>query len=387
MASQPLPIPPYQEQFGRMVDQVQDYAIIMLDPKGVVLSWNAGAERAKGYRAEEIVGQHFSKFYPEEAVLRGWPQEELKISLEHGRFEDEGWRIRKDGTTFWANVVITPWRDDAGRLQGYLKITRDLTARKQAEDRLTDFARRLERSNRELEQFASVAAHDLQEPLRKIQAFSDRLEKQATNLDDQSRDYLRRMIGAVGRMRDLINALLTFSRVTTKAQAFSDVDLAQVASEIVSDVEGRIQQTGGRVEIGALPVIEADPLQMRQLLLNLTANALKFRRPEEAPVVRIEAEEQDGTIKLKVSDNGIGFEEIYLDRIFDVFQRLHGRQEYEGTGMGLAICRKIVERHQGTISAQSKPGEGATFIVSLPRKQTQEGQPNGSQIDHYPHGR
>jgi len=239
--------------------------------------------------------------------------------------------------------------------------------RKRAQDQLERTAARLSQSNRELQDFASVASHDLQEPLRKIQAFGDRLKNKCEQqLTDDSRDYLERMLNAASRMQTLINDLLTFSRVTTKAQPFSRVDLNLIAREVLSDLEVRIEQAGGRVEVSTLPVIDADPLQMRQLLQNLIANALKFRKPDQPPVVQIFAASNDGVCKIFVADNGIGFDEKYLDRIFTVFQRLHGRGAYEGTGVGLAVCRRIVERHQGSITASTQPGQGATFIVTLP---------------------
>jgi light-regulated signal transduction histidine kinase (bacteriophytochrome) len=234
----------------------------------------------------------------------------------------------------------------------------------------------LRRSNRELEQFASVASHDLQEPLRKIQAFGDRLQsKFADSLGEQGGDYIDRMQGSAARMRSLIDALLNYSRVTTKAQPFLEVDLAAIAKEVVSDLEGRLQETAGRVELGPLPTCEADPLQMRQLLQNLLGNGLKFHPPGVPPVVRVEgrvlpaAGGSPAQCEIVVRDNGIGFEEAYREKIFDVFQRLHGRQEYEGTGMGLAICRKIVDRHRGTIVADSAPGQGAAFTIKIPQRQ------------------
>lgn len=233
----------------------------------------------------------------------------------------------------------------------------------------------LRQSNRELEQFASVASHDLQEPLRKIEAFGDRLKMNRETLNDQARDYLDRILSSASRMRTLINDLLSFSRVATRAQPFKPIDVGQIAREVVGDLEGRIQQVNGKVELGQLPQIEADPTQIRQLLQNLIANGLKFHRPGVLPVVRVNARQFESNgqaphIELTVVDNGIGFEEQYLDRIFEVFQRLHGRNEFEGTGIGLAICRKIVERHGGAITARSKPGEGAAFIVTLPVAQT-----------------
>ena len=237
----------------------------------------------------------------------------------------------------------------------------------------------LQRSNRELEQFASVASHDLQEPLRKIQAFGDRLLiRNSAELGEQGRDYLDRMLSSAARMRSLIDALLSFARVTTKAQPFVAVDLGVIAGNVVSDLESLTQRSGGSVEVGELPTLEADAQQMRQLLQNLIANGLKFSRPGEAPRVQVRSRLLDETevggeaiprCEISVADNGIGFEETYLDRIFELFQRLHGRQEYEGTGMGLAICRKIVQRHGGEITARSTPGSGATFLVTLPLRQ------------------
>ena len=250
---------------------------------------------------------------------------------------------------------------------------------KDAQRELEDVAGRLKRSNTELESFASVAAHDLQEPLRKIQTFGDRLSrKHADTLGGNGVEYFDRMLDAAGRMRTLINDLLEFSRVTTNITPFAPVDMARVAQGVASDLEVRIDETGGRVELGDLPVVDADPLQMHQLLQNLIGNALEFHRPGVPPLVKVHGEPLNGhshlngedagapVWKVRVEDNGIGFEEKYLDRIFSIFQRLHGRSKYEGTGIGLAVCRKIVERHGGTITARSAPGRGSTFTVTIP---------------------
>jgi light-regulated signal transduction histidine kinase (bacteriophytochrome) len=260
------------------------------------------------------------------------------------------------------------------------RLAAEVEERQRVNATLTALTTRLEQSNRELQDFASVASHDLQEPLRKIQAFGDRLRsKFAEPLGEAGRDYVDRMHSAAARMQTLINDLLSFSRVTTKAQPFAPVDLGGLARDVVGDLEARIESSGGRVEVGELPTIEADAVQMRQLFQNLIANALKFRRPEVAPVVRVSAtmptevgtpaEDGEGAsrnVEIRIADNGIGFDEKYLDRIFNVFQRLHGREQYEGTGIGLAVCRKIAERHGGSITATSRPGEGTTFVVTLP---------------------
>jgi signal transduction histidine kinase len=234
-------------------------------------------------------------------------------------------------------------------------------------------ARELERSNAELDQFASIASHDLQEPLRKVQTFSERVsELDADRLSEKGRDYLRRSADAAGRMQLLIEDLLTFSRVATQKRPFVRTDLGQVAREVTSDLDATIQEANGSVEIGELPTPVVDELQMRQLFQNLISNAIKFRREGVDPVVRIEGEVHGADVEIRVSDNGTGFEPRYANRIFRVFERLHGRGEYAGTGIGLALCRKIAERHGGTVIAGSTPGEGSTFTVTLPMDHVDE---------------
>jgi signal transduction histidine kinase len=261
-------------------------------------------------------------------------------------------------------------RDKLGEAQKQLAL---------ANEDLTDSTVRLEQSNGELRDFASVASHDLQEPLRKVQAFGDRLlAEYGAALDEQGRDYLDRMLKATKRMQSLIYDLMTFSRVSSRARTFLPVDLAQVTREVLSDLEVRIAETDALVEVGDLPTIDADATQMRQLLQNLIGNALKFHQKGRPPAVRVYAAmadfgpAADGTFRLAVEDQGIGFEEKYLDRIFTVFQRLHSRTEYEGTGVGLAVCRKIAQRHGGDITATSILGKGATFLVTLPSSHANE---------------
>jgi light-regulated signal transduction histidine kinase (bacteriophytochrome) len=228
-------------------------------------------------------------------------------------------------------------------------------------------ARELARSNAELEQFASIASHDLQEPLRKVQTFAEQVRvREHDQISEQGRDYLDRMSSAARRMQDLIDDLLRFSRVTTNTRPFAAVDLAETARAVSADLEAVIDESGATVELGELPTVDADPVQMRQLLQNLLSNALKFHREGDAPHVKVTGRVEGRLAEIAVSDDGIGFDERYAQRIFRVFERLHGRGAYPGTGIGLALCRKIVERHGGTITATSAPGEGATFLVTLP---------------------
>jgi two-component system sensor kinase FixL len=274
-----------------------------------------------------------------------------------------------------------------GQPLAFLTIT-DITKRKRIEETLRLYSDKLERSNGELQDFAQIASHDLQEPLRKILAFGDRLKAKAgESLDNECQDYLQRIFNAAARMQTLITDLMIFSRVETKAQTFFATDLGVIAREVSADLETLIEKTGGRVEIEELPTIDADPVQMRQLLQNLIGNSLKYYRAGVPPVVRIHGQElnerrRDSIAKsggvarqlcqILVEDNGIGFDEKYLDRIFNMFQRLHKKGEYEGTGVGLAICRKIVDRHGGNITARSRPGEGTTFVVTMPVAQPKE---------------
>ena len=240
---------------------------------------------------------------------------------------------------------------------------------------MKDLMARLERSNRELEEFAYVASHDLQEPLRKVSGFGGLLASECGEaLPPEGKQYLQWMVDATARMQNLIEDLLALSRVATRGKPFAPVDLAAICRAVVSDLEPHLRSADGRVEVQPLPTLEADPIQMHQLMQNLIGNALKFHKPGETPVVEVWSEPgaERGTrrlCRLFVKDNGIGFDEKFLDRIFTVFKRLHGRDVYEGTGIGLSICRKIVQRHGGRITAQSKPGAGATFIVTLPLKQ------------------
>jgi PAS domain S-box-containing protein len=401
-----------------VVDAMGD-ALLLHTLEGKITFVNPAYEELTGYDKSELVGKDAADVgakvtRPEdaeitaasiEATLKGEARMPAPVTL-----------VSKEGRETPTAFTVSFMRDAKGEPSTAVVVFKDITEIKQTEDELkqtlvdleasraaalnmmtdAEMARRaaelanedlereieerkrveaeLARSNRELEQFAYVASHDLQEPLRKVQVFGDRLKaKQAQAFDEQGLDYLERMQDAAHRMQGMINDLLTFSRVATRGQPFVPVNLRRVAREAVSDLEIQIEQTGGQVEIGDLPTLEADPSQVRQVLENLIGNGLKFHRQGVPPVVEITSERIEGPegefCQLLVKDNGIGFDEKYLDRIFKPFQRLHGRGKYPGTGIGLAICRKVAERHGGGITAHSTPGEGATFVVTLPVRQ------------------
>ena len=476
-----------EERLRLMVDSVRDYAIIMLDREGRVISWNAGAERTKGYRAEEILGRHFSRFYPPEDVAQGKPEWELERAMRDGQFEDEGWRVRKDGSRFWANVVITPVRDAQQVLVGFAKVTRDATERRRAEaeirrqrgfteqlinsstDGILAFDREcrytlwsqgmarisgvtaeevmgrpalevfpffrdtgedkhyatalegrkvnaeggrysvhepaahvvleaqyspqvgedgqvvgglavvrdvterkrveeeLARSNAELEKFSYSVSHDLRAPLRAIDGFARALHEDygpALNADGQ------RLIGVIRdnaqRMGQLIDALLNFSRAGRQQLVTTTVDLTALAQSVVDELRRTAGGVAVEVSLQPLPPITGDATLLRQVVVNLIGNAFKFSRHRTHPHVDIAAHREGDTVIYYVRDNGAGFDMRYKDKLFGVFQRLHHVEEFEGTGVGLALAQRIIDRHGGRIWAEAKPNEGATFYFTLP---------------------
>jgi PAS domain S-box-containing protein len=324
-----------------------------------------------GYTAEELCSREFTDFiHPDDHAATRERSERLEAAAQvPHHFENR--YFTKNGDVRWIAWTSVP--GDDGLVYG---VGRDITERRRAEQVLRQTLVDLKNRNRELQDFAFIASHDLQEPLRKIRAFSDRLQQRhAASLAPEARDYLDRAGQAAARMQTLIDDLLAYSRVT-RGKPFAPVDLDQVLSGVIDDLEARLESSDGRIERSPLPTVEGDPTQLRQLLQNLLSNALKFRSADRAPVVTVRASETtlEGAPawELRVEDNGIGFEAKYAEKIFGPFQRLHGRQDYEGTGIGLAIARRIVERHRGTLRAEGRPGQGAAFILVLPERQPHE---------------
>ncbi|HEY9778257.1 MAG TPA: PAS domain S-box protein [Planktothrix sp.] len=358
-----------EARFRLLMSGIKDYAIFLLDAKGFVVSWDEGAQRIKGYQSDEIIGKHLSVFYPLEESESGKPYADLSEAARLGRHEDESWRVRKDASRFIANNVIVALHDDNNGLLGFVKVTRDITERKRTDALLQNKLLELERSNEDLQQFAYVCSHDLQEPLRVISNYTQLLIKRYTGrvLDDSASEFVEYITDASKRMQELINALLLYSRVQTTGNEFSATNSSEVVESAILNLHVAIDESGATIHhLADLPLVQADRVQLTQVFQNLISNAVKFRseRPLE---VWISAQESPTEYLFTVKDNGLGFDVKYADRIFVIFQRLHPREAYPGSGIGLAICKKIIERHGGRIWVDSTPGEGSAFHFTVPK--------------------
>jgi two-component system sensor kinase FixL len=353
------------------------YGVVVCSEHGAIVYANRQAESLFGYAPGGLAGRTIEALVPEHARSahegrRAAYAEDPRIRPMGAAREISG--RRTDGSIFPADIMLSPLHVE-GRTY-VLAMVRDDTERRTAERRLaqltTDLAeknRELEAHARELEAFAFTASHDLQEPLRKIVAFGDRLARRlGDRLEGEAADSLARMLDAAKRMQDLIEDLLEWSRLSRRAPELETVDLDRLVADTLRDLEVAVERSGGRVDVGPLGSVNGDRGRLRTLMQNLIDNALKYRRRDLAPEVRVSADRDEGTLRLSFRDNGIGFDPKYRERIFEIFERLHSRREYEGTGIGLALCRKIAEQHGGSISASSAPGAGSTFVVTLPTR-------------------
>jgi len=349
-----------------MLEEVEDYAILFLDQMGNIENWNKGAEHIKGYKSSEIIGQNFKVFYQKADQKSGLPQQLLSTALAKGKANHEGWRVKKDGSRFWGNVTITAVRDAADQHVGFTKVTRDLTEKREQDKAIRDYSRQLEQKNKELEQFVYVASHDLQEPLLTVTNFINLFkEEYSDKLDEQAFTYLNYINQSSERMKDLIRGLLDYARLGRKSEQLHPVDCNVIMDSVRLDLAASIQKNHAVVKYEQLPEIVGDKTQIRQLFQNLVSNGLKFSRAGIVPEVVVAASELEDGWMFSVQDNGIGMEAKYLDKIFIIFQRLNTRTAFEGNGIGLAQCKKIVELHKGKIWVTSDPGAGSVFWFTL----------------------
>ena len=342
------------------VRDLRGYAMFTLDAQGIILTWNSGVESLLGYAEQEWVGQHACMLFVPEDACREVCEAEMRTSEENGFAADIRWHRRKDGSQLFANGFMNAVRDDAGTLIGFTKILSDETARKQLQDSLTE-------SNAALEQFAYVASHDLQEPLRTMGVYAQLLAKQYKGKLDADADmFIDHIVTASKRMSTQVKDLLTYARTATEIGRPSSIALDEDLEAAISQLTQAIEESGATITHDPLPTMQVDRGQMVRLFQNLVSNALKYRHHGQSPRVHIGAEQSGQEWIISVQDDGIGFDPKYATNIFTPFKRLHTAGEYPGTGVGLAICRRIVEAHGGRIWAESKPGEGATFRFTLP---------------------
>jgi PAS domain S-box-containing protein len=354
-----------EQRNSRMIAEIKDYAIITLDVTGNIENWNSGAEMIKGYTAEEIVGKNFRIFYPDEDRNNKFPDTFLEEARVNGRASHEGWRVRKDGTYFWGAVVITAIHDDEGKLTGFVKVTRDLTEKKRAEEAQQRYLEQLELRAREMEQFAYIASHDLQEPLRTINSFLDLFDMKYTNLvDEEGRMYIDVILQSAARMRELVRAVLDYSVLGVNKEIVT-VDCNQLVTDIKNDLHAAIEAGGATIETEPLPVIRGYHTELRQLFQNVISNALKFKRSDVTPVIKIAVVAEGDKWHFTIEDNGIGMDNRVMNKIFQIFQRLHPKGQYPGSGIGLSYAKKIVELHNGRIWVTSEPGVGSCFHFTL----------------------
>jgi PAS domain S-box-containing protein len=337
----------------------------MLNPDGYITSWNTGAERIKGYTAKEIIGKPFSIFYAREAIENGFPQFELTKALEVGRFEDEGWRIRKDGTAFWANVVISPVYNSDQRLLGFAKVTRDLTERRRNEE-LTQKNRDLVRINNDLDNFVYTASHDLKSPITNLEGLLTALQEDLGEHREEHQQLLTLMLGSIGSLKKVISDLADITKLQPERHVFEPVCLSALLEEVNVNLSTFINASHAHIITEGVTVdhLLYSRKNLRSILHNLISNAIKYADPKRTPVVRISTTlTPSGAFVLSVADNGLGIPQDQFSKIFGMFRRVH--DHVEGSGVGLYLVKKILDNSGDRIEVQSEEGKGSVFTIYL----------------------
>ncbi|OKL39943.1 sensor histidine kinase [Pontibacter flavimaris] len=349
-----------EERARLLTESVRDYAIFMLTPDGIVASWNRGAEKIKGYKAEEIIGKHFSTFYTQEARDKKFTEYELSKALQDGRFEDEGWRVRKDGSTFWANVIITPVYNAERKLLGFSKITRDNSEKRKNEE-LMRKNKELHKINTDLDNFVYTASHDLKAPISNLEGLVSLLKMDLGPDLEKHQEVVTRIDRSIHRLNSIIFDLTDISRVQHEVHQVEKVELAELMADVEDSLENLIFSCNAIIEkdFSAFSHLSYSRKNLRSILFNLVSNAIKYASPERRPLIRIKTEEQEGQYVLSVSDNGLGIDEKHQQKIFSMFRRLH--THVEGTGLGLYLVKRILENSEDRIEVESEEGKGSTF--------------------------
>ena len=367
-----------EERLRLLLESVRGYGIYALDPEGRIATWNAGAERLKGYRADEIVGKHFSIFFAPEDIRGGTPERVLKTAVAEGQARYEGLRVRKDGSRFWVEGVVTAIRDEDGKISGFSKVAHDVTERRRLDDlririnelletRVEERTAQLKASLDSVEELLYTIAHDLRAPNRHLQGFAQALQMtRANQLDDTARDYLNRISAVAARNDELIRDLLKYGRLSHEAVQLVPVNTRQTVETVLQTLAEEVRQRRARVHFGLeLPQVLANERLLEQVLINLVTNALTYVSPDREPEIVISGESEGGKAVLRVQDNGIGIAPEHIDRVFEPFIRLPNPINAPGTGMGLAIVKKAAERLNGSVGADSTPGKGSCFWLEL----------------------
>jgi PAS domain S-box-containing protein len=356
----------HDESVHQMMDSRGDYAIFMLDVRGRVASWNNGAHHIKGYSRDEIVGEDFSVFYTAEDRAGGKPERDLGIAARDGRFEQEALRVRKDGSVFWGNIVLSAVRDRTNTLAGFVKVTRDLTERRGAQARAAADDQALKAVNAELEAFTYSVSHDLRAPIRQIEGFSKILaEHLRDHIDPQVAYYLQRIGECSQHMGGLVNDLLDLSHIGRKQASPRLISLDALVAQVLRNVQAETADRDIEWRVESFPAVMCDPGLIHIVFTNLLSNAVKYTRPRKKALIEIGQMLVDGQLVIYVRDNGVGFNMKYADKLFGVFQRLHRTEEFEGAGVGLATVQRIIRKHSGRVWAESAVDGGATFFFTL----------------------